>query len=455
MKKNNLKILLLIVLIITSIIQTSVLWLGDMPSHNFLESTSAQVGPILPENIFRNKGDPFTVSYRIDEGSGEYERFVKELSGMLAKYSKTAKLSLVEPLDWDSILAMQGVLYEYTIPVSLDELATTKVGIDEVGFINNVFLTLDDSIGNKAKLYLINETDDLCYKLDITGEFLDLVKLYNGFNIEEVGDSITKYQPSTKAMNISRYIEGNVFMPLTSETVPLEYEVLRLINPVDVYEDNKQIVLDKYTSELFNKPILKEIEYREDGSVVFTESMKSMVIYRPTGVIEYINLDVTRGDKVMSMLEGYNIATAFIQNSSTIPETTRDRLYLTDITQVDKEYTFNFDLKYNGYKIIVSPSVKEELGLNHMVELTIKDGQIIGGKWSIRELQSISNYEEISMKEIKIGYGDPINKMYAGLQEGQETPLLEDIATVYEVQELDKEIEMKWGVFYDEMWYYP
>lgn len=455
MKKNNLKILLLIVLIITSIIQTSLLWLGDMPSHNFLESTSAQVTPILPENIFRNKGDPFTVSYRIDEGSGEYERFVKELSGMLAKYAKTAKLSPVEPLDWESILAMQGVLYEYTIPVSLDELATTKVGIDEVGYINNVFLTLEDSIGNKAKLYLINETDNSCYELEITGEFSDLVKIYNGFNIEAVSDSITKYQPSAKSVNISRYIDGNVFMPLTSESVPLEYEVLKLINPIDIYEDNKQIVLDKYTSELFKKPILKEIEYREDGSVVFTESMKSIVIYRPAGVIEYVNLDVTRADKVMSMLEGYNIATAFIQNSSAIPDSMRSRLYLTNIIQVDKEYTFNFDLKYDGYKVILSPVVKEKLGLKHMVELTVKDGQIIGGKWSIRELQTVSNYEEISMKEIKIGYGDPINKMYAGLQEGQETPLLEDIATVYEVQDLDKEIEMKWGVFYDEMWYYP
>lgn len=455
MKKNGLKVILLTVLMITSIIQTSMLWLGDTSGHNFLESTSSQVMPILPENIFRNKGDPFTVSYRIDEGSRDYERFVKELRVMLAQHAKGAKTLPTQPLNWESILSMQGILYEYAIPVSLDELATTKVGIDSVGFIDNVFLTLDDSIGNKVKLYLIDEVNNLCYRLDISGEFTDLVKLYNGFNIEEVGTGITKYQPSTKAMNISRYIEGNVFMPLTSEAVPLEYEVLQLINPVEVYEDNKQIVLDKYTSELFNKPILKEIEYREDGSVVLTESMKSIVIYKPRGVIEYVNLDVTRGDKTMSMLDGYNIASQFIQSSHAIPETTRDRLYLTNIVQEGKEYTFKFDLRYKGHKIILEPKVKEELGLDHMLELTIKDSQIISGKWSIRELQTVSHYGLVATKDIKIGYGDPINKMYAGLQEGQETPLLKDVATVYEVQDIDKPIEMKWGVFYDDMWYYP
>lgn len=455
MKKNRLRVLLLIMLMITSIIQTSMLWLGDTSSHNFLESNSSQVVPILPENIFRNKGDPFTVSYRIDESSREYQRFVKELSRMLVKYARIADTPMIEPLEWEKILSMQGVLYEYAIPVSLDELATTKLGLDDIGFINHVFLTPDDSMGNKVKLYLINSAENVCYRLELTGDFTDLIKLYNGFNIEHAGDGVIKYQPSTKAMNISRYIEGNVFMPLTSESVPLAYERLRLVNPVDVYEDNKQIVLDKYTSELFNKPILKEIEYREDGSVVFTESMKSVVIYNPKGSLEYVNLDLSRSDKVMTMLEGYNIATRFIQSSSAIPESIRDRLYLTNIIRVDKAYTFSFDLRYNGHKMILDPEVKEQLGLEHMVELTIKDAQMIGGKWSIRELQTISGYGDIGMNVIKRGYGDPINKMYAGLQEGQEIPLLEDIATVYEVQDLDKPIELKWGVFYDEMWYYP
>lgn len=455
MNKNTLKTILLGLLIITSIIQTALLWLGNAPSHTFLESTANQAAPILPESIWRNKGDPFTVAYRIENESSEYYRFVTELSSMLAKYSKRAKMLEQGPLHWETLLGMQGVLYEYTIPVSLDELAVTPLGIDEVGFIDKVFLYLEDATGTKIQLYLINEPDNICYRMELTGEFGDLLKIYKAFNIEDAGSQLTKYQPSSKASNIKPYIKGNVFLPLTSKREPLYYDVIRLINPIERYSEYKQLILDKYTSQFFKKPILKEAEYRADGSAVFTESMKSIVMYRPIGTLEYINLDVSRSDKLMSMLEGYNIAMQILENMDSIPEPIKKNLYLSQIVQSDREYTFYFDLNYEGYKIVMSPQIQAEMGLQHMAELTVKDGQFIAGKWCIRNLEVIQSEAHNARQKIITGYSEPINKMYGEIPEGVNGPLLQDVELVYPLENLEEPLEMQWGVFYDKIWYYP
>ncbi|MGL6173665.1 MAG: hypothetical protein ACRC1P_03565, partial [Cellulosilyticaceae bacterium] len=411
------------------------------------------------ESIWRNKGDPFTVAYRIENESSEYYRFVNELGSMLTKYSKKAKISEVGTVNWESLLGMQGILYEYTIPVSLDELAVNKLGIDEVGFIEKVFLYLEDSTGTKIQLYLIDERNNRCYQMELIGDFSDLLKIYRAFNIEDAGSQLTKYQPSSKASNIKPYIKGNVFLPLTSKREPLYYNVIRLANPIEEYEEYKQLLLDKYTSEFFKKPILKEAEYREDGSVVFTENMKSIVMYRPVGTLEYINLDVSRSDKPMSMLEGYNSAIQFLENTYSISDQIKRNLYLSQIVQSDREYTFYFDLSYEGYRIVLSPEIKTQLGLEHMVQLTIKDGQFIAGKWCIRNLEimqeTVREEDQVLRKFITVGYSEPIDKMYGEILEGESNPLLEKVELVYNLDDLEQPIEMQWGVFFDKVWYYP
>lgn len=455
MKKVFYKESLLIVLIITSIIQTGMLWLGGSPSHNFLESKPIQVTPILPENIWRNTGDPFTVSYRVDYKTSEYDRLVRELQEMLGKYTKGIKVQESESLDWAKILSMQGILYEYAIPVSLDELATSKLGLSEVGFIDNVFLNMADSMGSKVKLYLINDAEDVCYKAELSGDFGDLTKIYSLFNIEEMGVGLTKYQPSTKASNISPYLEGNVFLPLSGEDMPIKYEPLRFINPIEAYEEHKQIILDKYTNEFFTKPILKDIDYRTDGSVVFTESMKSIVMYKPSGILEYINLDVSRSEKVMSMLDGYNVALDFIEKTHTLSQAMKQNIYLDRIVQTGREYTFYFDLRYDGYKVVLTEEAKTQMGVEHMIELTIKDYQLIGGKWSIRELVVDEDMQGPIVRELPVSYSEPINKMYTGLPPEMSIPRLEDVQVVYVIEDIDRQMDIKWGVFYEEMWYYP
>ena len=90
-----------------------------------------------------------------------------------------------------------------------------------------------------------------------------------------------------------------------------------------------------------------------------------------------------------------------------------------------------------------------------MVSITIKDSQIVSGKWSLRELHAVEDDVGLTTGEIKVGYSEPINKMYAGLQEGVEIPLLDDVGCVYVIDELDEDINMCWGVLFDKTWYYP
>lgn len=271
------------------------------------------------------------------------------------------------------------------------------------------------------------------------------------FSSEKTGKAVT-YQ-ATITSNVRDFVERNTFVPAT---VPLEYELLPVYNPIVGDESQRVGQLEEYMDSFFDNPLLKTVDARSDGSIVLSEKMKTMMIYKPNGTMEYANLNATRNGEKMTRIEGYNLAIEFLRENNGIPMSVRKHLYLTDIEQTDTEYSYIFDMIYEGYKVKLSPKLQRELGMEHFVKITVKNNQVISAKWALFEIgRDASDFNDVTGILID-GYVEPLNKM---IEYGQMTTssmvTFETVESVYLMESLDGYMRLQWGVTLDDTWYYP
>ena len=131
-------------------------------------------------------------------------------------------------------------------------------------------------------------------------------------------------------------------------------------------------------------------------------------------------------------------------------------MYLTRIETKGLERTYAFDRAYNGYRIVLSQQIKERLGINHLLEITVRNDQILNVKVCILEIEPDFIGGEIQSGQLRSEYVDPINEALAMLAEqGLERIQFEAIKVTYLITDLSNKIEMRRGIRSGDTWYYP
>lgn len=457
--KEGFKLILLGCLIIGAIIQTGNLWLGSVSSHTFLKQATTYE-PIMPINIWlvetsnNNTGVSNAMAYRLEDTIGnekrEYERLTDELSRMISQYSSNEKLAKIEGVDWTRLLSMPSIIYEYEVPIDIEAITGEKGHTSVKDTIDHVILYSKNKFQKEATLFLVNSQEDFMYEFSVTGTFKDIGKIYNTISSNELKEHIMAYQPSATVDKMQ--VKGNIFLPTSSKETLVSYDVLTSYNPIDLSTDEGYTLLENAINGLFESPLVKEKQEHEDGSVVYTENMKSLVMYRPVGVVEYLNLSPAQTQNRISVLDGYNTVLEFMEKIDTIPESIRSHLYVSRIDQKDNEMTFYFEMTYDGYRVQLSESIRADLGIDALVEVTVKGNDIISATISTLEIEPKSMHR----KDLETHYLEPIDKMYSLLQEQNiEDFTIDNLELVYLLDDLETDIDMTWGAIYDNRWYYP
>lgn len=453
MSKNIIKSIVLGMLIIACIVQTAILWLGGMSSHNFLAKDSNMALPLGPEAIWINT---VSFAYPMSDRKREYDKLVMELSNFMTSDRNELKLKKVENLVFKDILSQPGIIYEYSIPVSLEEVAGMPVAAENTFKVKSIAMVIPSgNNSNKIRLYLLEATENQVYGLELYGDTENIVRIQEAFTKEEVTRNMLSYQASVFS-NVNDYIKGNVFLSLNSKDTPLQYNVLKAYNPIEIEPEEKIEKLEGYVNSLFANPLTKEIEEKENGSVVFTEYRKGVVTYRPSGVIEYINFNPSTNTSNMTRADGYKRAVSFIENTDAIWNKVKDNLYLSEIVQNDDQYTYYFDLHYKGFKVNMTDELKRKLDLNSVIEITVKNHQVSKGKWLMLDIGPIYDGQDIEIGDLEEAYVEPIDKLIEiGVLQAQNLNIkLDDMECVYLIDDINKDIKMQWAAKYDNHWYY-
>ena len=99
--------------------------------------------------------------------------------------------------------------------------------------------------------------------------------------------------------------------------------------------------------------------------------------------------------------------------------------------------------------MILSQQIKEALNLEAYLELTIKNGEVISGKWLMMEPQVISNS---SLGDLTVTCNEVTSRIYEGnLPEDNEK--LEDLRCAYIFSSLDQVLDFNWVAKQNDSYY--
>ncbi len=437
-----LKLIVLGILIVGCIWQTMILWLGDLSSHNFLQQTQTMHHIIVqPRAIWVNVGN---LAYNIQENiqgiKSEYEiRLMDELIEQIK--GQRIKLEIDKSLTFDSVFNKRGIIYEYGTYLALDEIVGMSITKEtEEIRINNILVDLGDYDEHKTYLYLIGRESDPIYKVTLLSKLETHYKIIKNVNLDN--NQIT-YQPSsTRTTTLKEYIEGNVFLPNVSQTTPMIYEPLVLMNNIqqDTVEETKNR-LSSYVNTFFANPLVKEVEIANDGSIIYREGQKTSVRYNPVGTLEFSIATATESDR-LSMVDKIIEVNNFVEKSPSIPKSIKRGLYLSNITEQKEkgETTYQFDYQYEGMSVLLTERFKEAVGVNAMLELVVKNNQIVRGKWVLMDIEVDSEGAQ-RKGELKKGFNSVIDDVYKGQK-------LQDIRCSYIIDKIDAPITFNWVIKY-------
>lgn len=439
MRKTILKIIILGSLIVGCIWQTTILWLGDLSSHNFLQQ-SANMHHIIvePKAIWVNKG---TLAYNIQEVvQNEYEtRLTDELVGQLER--QKIKLEIEEKLSFDDVFSKQGIIYEYGTYLTLDEIMGMEVMKETSNIeINNILVDLGGYNEHKTYLYLIGKEDRPIYKVTLPSKLETHYRILQNTNLD---NNKIKYQPSVTWIK-KEYIKGNIFLPIISKSEPMIYDLITITNNVeqDTLEATKNRLFN-YVNGFFTNPLVKEVEDAEDGSIIYREGQKTSVRYSPSGVLEFSIASATEANH-LSKLEKMRVVNTFINECKAIPKTIKQGLYLSRIIEEKSkgETIYQFSYQYDGMQVFLTDQFKEALGINAMLELVVKNNQIVKGKWPLLEI-GIDTEHAQQKGELTKDFKSVIDELYSG-------EAISELRCAYIIDSIDKPITFNWIITYDE-----
>lgn len=459
MGKRAIKNITLIILITLSIWQTGKLWLGNTPGLSFFASSKESVADqIEPESVWIVPGAPGTLVYRLGEENREYQSVRGEIEKNIGTHLQVAKVKQVVELDWKEIFQKRGILYQYPMPITYGEMIGISTGStpkDKIA-INNidyVFIQLADDYRGVAKWQLVSSTDNKAITVEVQGQFENM-KAFNDLLSDEALSYKVKYQPT---FNMGGMSNKNLFLPIASKDAPISYDVLEWYNPVQDEEDLNKF--NPYVNHYFLNPLLKKEEITRGGVYIFSELMKAVVKYYPSGVFEYSNIAVADNKTKVPRLEAYKIANQFLEKNESITKEIKNTLFLSEIEELNTGYIFHFDMRIGGVPIYFSQEERERLGMDHMVQIVVEGTEISKFKWNASELKSkTTGYTTVAKTDyFSMKYTEAINKVLEHVASKQEINnlVIDDMRWVYIINRAEEDVNVRWIVLHEDEWYSP
>lgn len=453
MKSHIIRLSILGTLIILCIWQTTLLWLGDTSSHNFLGNTISEV-VTQPKEIWVNNNG---LAYKID-GDNDESRLglITELSNEIKKGDY--QLIGEDKYTYSQLLSRQGFVYEYGTSLSIDEIFGTiiskegnKKALDKV---TGLFIDISEGEKYRSYIYLIGENQEVIQKLILEARLELHNRTIEHYSDETKTEGIKTYQASLLHMEYSKAFSQNVFYPLNNHNMPIIYKSLKW-QPIITGETREEEVaqLEAYVNTFFKNPLYKEWTVTDNG-IVFSDSLNMNVRYSDIGVMEFKKLITGDGVK-LSALEQLNKVNAFIAKTPAIPQQLKKGLYLKEVTEDSEsgEQIYRFGYRYEGFEVLLTDEVRRELKIDEFLELAVKSNEVVRGSWLMLDLveQEEGNYSQL-YKEGKVAIEE--TRQLCNIRSLETTPL-GYLECAYRMDHLDGELAFNWAALYEDKWYFP
>lgn len=398
MNSGRIKNLFIILLCVLAVYQTSGLWFEDISGRNFFYTffaaqnrTSIHLGEYdftNPQNIivgFGNKSfNRFSTGKRVKELNDKIDESMKYLA-VNGEYIET------KYLDWNELLSSKVVICYYAVDMPTSSYMNVMGAKSSQPFSTKqktfdiLAIVPARSTGENLKTYFINTKDNttavFSYKKNKISD--DIYAFIEEIQKQPNNKSyMSTHQSSFKMFNY------NVFLPqiIENTNTNIIYSPITFSNP---YEDN----IEKYVDVFFENPVAKWSGKDINNGAYMYSDENIVVRYYPSGLLEYADYSVGNNDEDNSLASAFNTAIELIQKDMTI----YDNMYLSKMVKTDDTWNFGFDYYMNDYPIVFSDELKLQLGIEHMVEVTVKNGIATGYKHYLCNIQIKPETKNVSV----------------------------------------------------------
>ncbi|MBE7026010.1 MAG: hypothetical protein E7410_00370 [Ruminococcaceae bacterium] len=389
MKKERLKTVVLIALVISSLVMTGQIWFNEKlwpEGYNFFVNIKTGVAQKISD-VFGFEKTNETVSRTsittpaylaaymvkdfdhaitvLDYTNQEYAPVNEYVSSVIwrAMTTDSKNVTNVSEEDWRKALFTRGFYVDYGVDYKANTFAqifgaNTFALSENISSLRRFIITAQDSLVSDVSVYITDESD---------GEFY---KISTGLDKTQFNDRLMALtEQATPKKRFSFFINADVPTGMAGEVVFAPYLILneeavqrKKINASNPLLHDGELDMSAYTTErllrTFSINPKTAVKYTDaEGSIIFVQSKNTLKISKD-GVLSYTTVAGGKGLKLGQEGIQENAATLseaiklVAQVCSTLIEDDYTQLYLSGLNETQTDVKASFDYIYDGVPII-------------------------------------------------------------------------------------------------------
>jgi hypothetical protein len=397
---GKLKNAVIILLGVLTLYQTSGLWFEDMSSYNlFSDFSKTQTVQTLeqdftnPKNIVIGFGNKNFNQFFMDEKGKILNNKTDESIRYIMKNGEYVE---TKSIDWNELLSYREVICSYSSLMPMEEYAKA-MGAKSIPVFSSKQKKFDmlivvpaRSAGDYSKIYFVNtdERNVALFSAEKNKSRDDLLSEIENIQKDTANTSyVSTYQSGFNMFN------DNVFLPQSTD----KKNVFPAVTISKLADINQRISAHNVDA-FFQNPVAK-LGGEKDHNGIYTFSDENVVVrFYPSGLFEYFNYEFISNNINTSFGNAFKAALGMIQKSSI----SHQNIYLSSVKKEDADvWRFGFDYYVEDFPVILSDDIKNEMGIEHMIEVTVKKGIVSNYKSYACDIEVSNKSKEISVDFLK------------------------------------------------------
>ena len=380
MKKDWIKNIGIVVLGLTLVYQTGMLWFGrnfgqvlwyNLRNAVAFGQRTDEEGAFMPEAVIAGYGDKF---YRVIRSEKSFKTISQTMEGAMEALAESGLRGEAVQADWNGILESKCVIYKFPVSVSaydyfarFGKRAASRLS-ENSGSFDYIVISVQSDGSSHTDFHFIDSVSGMGETFVLEDNELS-AGVYS--ESESFRTNVSRAIPCISSTeNGFKLFKGNVFIPQWGGGDYYD-SILYSRDPFVSGGEFSEKLLNEYTDSFFSEFSVKR-ESRDDymGTHMFSDD-NVVVKYYKNGVLEYFDYGTEEASE-QTVASAMGKAKDFLLLDKNLVT----GCFLTDVKTKSEGLVFYFDYEADDYPIELSDEIKKAGDLESAIEVTVKNNKV-------------------------------------------------------------------------------
>jgi len=410
MKKETLKTIALVLLVISSIILTINNWFSEKlwpDGYNFFSNLANYFTVNRTHKSYylskENVSNPTKIIVNNDEFRGVYTHTSKEFNDMAGPVKKILKIGLTETEAqestfeaWKDALKYKSIYLSYPVAYgtkTFSAILDTPITSIADGSVQEFILVSGDNITGKPHLLIKNSADNSYFDVTLSTDSREIDSLISEYATGSVGEYPYSFELNFDKVDTSKDQKVVIDSQVILSIIPMTASTVSEINYFEDIATDRELYTEFLQAFGFNASNIRK-NVNTDNSIVFAENYGTIKMY-PDGLLEFRSLDETKGISIGKSTEFYDTFIDCIEFVNNVWDTachdTNMNINLSSakIGASNNSFTVTIDYYADGMEVLTTLDATESHEkINHAIEIEVRNSKIVSYRQVVKGYKS-------------------------------------------------------------------